>query len=595
MQLVTGRRLGLCNGQMAPGMRSLWLRGCGFSLCWLIALLGSGCRQASPPEPGSAFSGPPYFIDVTEESGLNFVHQVGSVPLEEYFMPHLLGSGVAIFDFDNDGRPDIYLIQNGGPKSQERNRLFRQGPDGRFTDVSKGSGLDIIGHDMGVAIGDVNNDGWPDVLVTEYGSIRLFLNNGNGTFTEITKEAGLENPLWATSACFVDYDRDGWLDLVVTNYLDYDPTRSCSLREAHGRDYCNPKQFGGTVTKLYHNLGRGLGAKGKSVRFEDVTLKSGLGLLPGRGLGVVCADFNGDHWPDIFVTNDLEPNRLWINQHDGTFKDEAVLRGIAYDGLGQVAGNMGIGLGDVKGDGLLDIFVSHLNLENHTLWQQGPRGFFQDRTGAVGLARTHWRGTGFGVVMADFDHDGALDIALVNGGVNRSVTGATASGDDFWAPYVQRNQMFANDGAGHFRDISWQNPAFCGHLEVGRGLAYGDLNGDGALDLVATAVAGPARIYRNVAPKRGHWLLIRVIDPSLGGRDAYGAEITVRAGDKRWKRWVNPGSSYLSSNDPRAHFGLGAVERVERIHVLWPDGQEETFDGRATNQAIVLRKGSGSK
>jgi hypothetical protein len=528
---------------------------------------------------------------VTEESGLTFIHEVGSMPLDQYFMPHIMGSGVAIFDFDNDGRPDIYLIQNGGPRSQATNRLFRQGPDGRFTDVSHGSGLDIAGYGMGVAIGDVNNDGWPDVLVTEYGGTRLFLNNRNGSFREITREAGLDNPLWATSACFIDYDRDGWLDLVVTNYLDYDPTKQCVLHQGAPPDFCSPNSFGGTVTRLYHNRG----GDGKAVRFEDVTLKSGLGQLPGRGLGVVCADFNGDHWPDILVTNDLQPNRLWINQHDGTFKDEAALRGIAYNVLGQLSGNMGIGLNDVDGDGLFDVFVTHLTEETHTLWQQGPQGFFQDRTGAAGLARTQWRGTGFGIVMEDFDHDGAPDIALVNGRVLRNLSAPVASGGVFWTPYTERNQLFINEGKGHFHEVSRDNEAFCGVPAVWRGLACGDLNGDGALDLVATTVAGPAHVFRNVAPKAGHWLLLRVVDAALGGRDAYGAEITVEAGGRRWTRWFNPGSSYLSSNDPRVHFGLGAIERVDRIAVRWPDGSLESFPGQATNQVVVLRKGAGKR
>jgi hypothetical protein len=519
-------------------------------------------------------------VDVTKESGLEFIHEVGTVPLNQYFMPHTVGSGVAIFDFDNDGRPDIYLIQNGGPGSEARNRLFRQGADGRFTDVSKGSGLDIVGHGMGVAIGDVNNDGWPDVLVTEYGGIRLFLNNGNGTFTEITKEAGLDNPLWATSACFFDYDRDGWLDLVVTNYVDYDPTKQCSRTEGYQRDF-------------YHNLGPVKGAGSKAVRFEDVTLKAGLGHVPGPGLGVICADFDGDHWPDIFVANDLQPNRLWINQHDGTFKEEAAVRGIATNFMGNTQGNMGIGLGDVDGDGLFDIFVTHLTEETHTLWKQGPQGFFHDETAPRGLATTQWRGTGFGTVMADFDHDGLLDIAVVNGLVIRSTAAHDTSPNAFWLPYADRNQMFAGVSGGRFQDISLQNEPFCGTAGVWRGLACGDLDGDGALDLVATAVSAPARIYRNVAPKRGNWLMVRLVDPALGGRDAYGAEISVLAGKKRFKRWANPGSSFLSSNDPRVHFGLGSVEHVDRMDVLWPDGKEEVFPGHRANQAIVLRKGSG--
>src|SRR5438132_11731541 len=221
-----------------------------------LAMLGAACNRPASTPSAPEFPGTPWFVDVTEASGLNFVHEVGSVPLDHYFMPHLIGSGVAIFDFDNDGRLDLYFIQNGGPDSKATNRLYRQGSDGRFTDVSKGSGLDIIGHGMGVAIGDINNDGWPDVLVTEYCGIRLFLNNGNGTFREVTAAAGLDNPLWATSASFVDYDRDGWLDLVVTNYVDYDPTRQCSRSEGNRPDFCNPNNFAGTGTKLYRNLGR---------------------------------------------------------------------------------------------------------------------------------------------------------------------------------------------------------------------------------------------------------------------------------------------------------------------------------------------------
>src|SRR5438132_1768711 len=467
-------------------------------LAAFVAVCG-GCRQQNTTARAIQFSGPPWFVDVTKESGLNFVHELGSVPLDQYFMPHLLGSGVAVFDFDNDSRLDIYLVQNGGPRSQATNRLFRQRADGRFVDVSKGSGLDIVGHGMGVAIGDVNNDGWPDVVVTEYCGIRLFLNNGNGTFTEVTAEAGLENPLWATSASFIDYDRDGWLDLVVTNYVDYDPTRRCSRSEGNRPDFCNPNNFAGTVTKLYRNLGRVQSGNKQVVRFEDVTLKAGLGRFLGPGLGVVCADFDGDHWPDILIANDAKPNRLWINQRNGTFKEEAALRGIAYNGLGQMQGNMGIGLGDVNGDGLFDIFVTHLTEETHTLWQQGPRGFFQDRTAPAGFVNTHWRGTGFGIVLQDFDQDGALDIAVVNGRVSQSLSPHAAADDPFWAPYAERNQMFANDGGGQFRDISLLNESFCGLTAVWRGLAWGDLNGDGAVDLVASTVAGPARIFHNVA------------------------------------------------------------------------------------------------
>jgi hypothetical protein len=544
-----------------------------------------GCHR-----PGTTASTKPtnpcWFEDITEQAGLRFIHNAG--PTGRYFMPQVIGSGAALFDFDNDGRLDLYVIQNGGPGSGAANQLFHQGPDGRFTNVSKGSGLDITGYGMGVAIGDVNNDGWPDVLVTQYGGLKLFLNNGNGTFTDISKEAGLDSVLWATSAAFVDYDRDGWLDLVVVNYVNYDPSLPCGT-PAGRADFCHPRIFEGSVTKLYHNLGKR--AEG-GIRFEDATLKAGLARAPGPGLGVVCADFNGDRWPDIFVANDAKPNHLWINQHDGTFKEEAVLRGLAYNAMGKAEGNMGITLGDVDGDGLFDVFVTHLTEETNTLWKQGPRGMFQDRTVASGLSRPRWRGTGFGTVFADFDHDGALDLAVVNGAVRRKETSPAATQDGFWTAYAERNQLFINDGKGIFRDLSGCNAPFCGTAAVSRALVCGDIDNDGALDLLVTAIAGPARLYRNVAPKRGHWLLVRALDPVLK-RDAYGAEITVCAGDRRWTRCINPAFSYLSSNDPRAHFGLGPAERVDSVQVIWPDGTEETFPGQAADRFVLLRKGEG--
>jgi hypothetical protein len=530
-------------------------------------------------------------LDVTEEVGLHFVHDAG--PTGTYSLPQIMGSGAALFDFDNDGMLDIYLVQNGG--SQSTNRLFRQGTDGRFTDVSAGSGLDVAGYGMGVAVGDVNNDGWPDVFLTEYGRVRLFLNNGDGkTFTDITEEAGLDNASWATSAAFVDFDRDGWLDLVFVNYVDYDPSQKCPGRGGQ-RDYCHPSVFGGSLPKLYRNLGRQAATKAPhGVRFEDVTLKSGLGQIPGPELGIVCADFNGDHWPDIFIANDSKPNRLWINQHDGTFQEEAVQRGIAYDGMGQTQANMGIALGDVDGDGLFDVLVTHLSEETHTLWKQAPRGLFRDQTAVAKLSSPRYRGTGFGTVLADFDHDGALDLAVVNGRVSRGSVADLPGLDPFWRPYVERNQLFANDGGGRFRDVSAANAPFCNTPAVSRGLACGDLNNDGALDLLVTSIGGPARIYRNAVPDRGHWLMIRAIDPERK-RDAYGAEITVVAGERRWLRWINPGSSYLCSNDPRAHFGLGSVEQVDRIEVVWPDGSEETFPGSAVDKFLSLAKGEGKK
>jgi hypothetical protein len=594
-ELPAGRRvISYVNGSM-PMYTGVRQRS---SLAVSVAALGSflilaslsGCRTGTAPTTPEEPAGPIWFKDITESSGLRFVHDVG--PTGTYFMPQVIGSGAAFLDYDNDGRLDIYLLQNGGPSSQSRNQLFHQEKDGRFTNVSAGSGLDIAGYNMGVAVGDVNNDGLVDVLVTQFGGIKLFLNQGNGTFRDVTQEAGLDNPQWGTSACFFDYDRDGWLDLVVVNYVDYNPSTKCNYADGTP-DFCHPKVFGGTVTRLFHNKGRAAGTANGVPRFEDVTIKSGLGKVPGPGLGVTCADFDGDGWPDILVANDAQPNRLWINRRDGTFAEEAALRGIAYNNSGQAQGNMGIALGDL-GDGLCDVFITHLTEETHTLWRQGPRGFFRDRTQAAGLASPHWRGTGFGTVLGDFDHDGHLDLAVVNGRVSRGKPAASSSPALFWQPYAERNQLFANDGQGRFRDISRANAPFCERPGVYRGLVCGDVDGDGALDLLVTAVGGPARLYRNVAPNRGHWLMVRAVD-AVCRRDAYGAQITVVAGQRRWVSWINPGQSYLSSHDPRAHFGLGSVDMIDSIVLLWPDGTEETFPGTNVDRVLLLEKGQGKR
>jgi len=555
----------------------------------LAFVLPFGCHSGSGPkvkvEPDR-----PWFADVTDEVGLNVIHDSG--PKGDYFMPQLTGGGAALLDFDNDGRLDIYLIQGGGPGSHSTNRLLHQNAAGKFEDVSAGSGVDIAGYGQGVAVGDVNNDGWPDILVTEFGEIRLFLNRHNGTFDNCTKEAGLDNPLWAISAAFLDYDRDGFLDLVVVNYVEYNAEKACSHRGI-GRDFCGPSAFPGTISKLFRNLGPKAGADKSSVRYEDTTFTSGLATKAGPGLGVVCADFDGDGWPDIFIANDGAPNHLWMNQKNGTFVEEGVLRGIARNSMGQAEANMGVAIGDVDGQGDFEIFVTHLSEESHRLWKQSPRGHFQDQTGATGLGMPTSHSTGFGTLLADFDHNGAVDLVLVNGRVRRdSLVPAATVSEEFWVPYREPNQLYSNAGNSRFINRSNLEPALCGIPSVWRGVASGDVDGDGALDLLVTRLDGSVRLYRNVAPNRGHWLLVRAMDPLLE-RDAYGSEITVSVGETRWTRWLNPAYSYACSNDPRAHFGLGSANHVDSIRVLWPDGKKEMFSGRRTDQSIVLKKGEG--
>jgi hypothetical protein len=556
--------------------------------------LGCGFFVANHPTPSTDAavedSGPDWFEDVTEQVGLHFVHDPG--PTGTYFMPQSMGSGCA-FIVDGDGTLYVYLLQGAGPDSKSVNRLYRKMPDGKFSDVTEGSGLGVPGYNVGVAVADVNNDGLPDVLVTQYGGVKLFLNLGGGHFEDVTAEAGLSNPLWSASAAFLDFDRDGWLDLVVVNYLDYDPRKDCLSPEG-AQDFCGPTMFRGTCSKLFHNIGPQPAKDGKPaarVRFEDVSFASGIGRLAGPGLGVACADFDGDGWPDIFVANDGQPNRLWINQHDGTFVDEAVSRNLAYNAMGNAYAGMGVAVGDLTNGGMLDLFVTHLGSETHTLWRQGPRGRFRDLTVECGLASPRWRGTGFGTLAADFNLDGALDLAVVNGRVVRGGP-ARGSGLGFWETYAERNQLFVNDRDGKFRDISPSNKAFCGTWNVARGLACADFDGDGAPDLLVTTVGGPARLLRNVAPDRGHWLKVRALDPKLK-RDAYGAEVRVRCGKQDWLRLINPVESYLSGGLPIAHFGLGAAVRVDSIEVTWPDGTREAFAGGAADRLVELRKGEG--
>jgi hypothetical protein len=363
------------------------------------------------------------------------------------------------------------------------------------------------------------------------------------------------------------------------------------------RDYCGPSAFPGTATKLFRNRGAELAKtsdpKKPRVAFEDVTVTSGLASATGPGLGVYCADFDGDEWPDIFVANDNRPNHLWINQRNGTFKEEAHRRGIAVDSGGIAQAGMGIAIGDVDGDGLFDVYVTHLTIERNTLWQQGPtRGRFTDNTARAGLLSTVWRGTGFGTVLADFDHDGWPDIAVANGGVSRGTPTPNPDLGSHFSEFAERNQLFRNEGRGKFRDISEKNNPLCAVPNVARGLAVGDLDGDGALDLVITTIGNRARVFRNVARNRGHWLIVRAFDPRLN-RDAYGAEIVVEAGGRRLLRIVNPGDSYQSSSDPRAHFGLGAATSYDSIHVLWPDGLREVFPGGEANRVLSLERGRG--
>jgi hypothetical protein len=567
----------------------------GLGLVFVLSSCGEGLEEVSPdsiPAGSGAEPAPEEsplairFVDMTEDVGLDFVHQSG--PSDDYSLPAVMGGGVAVLDYDSDGDLDIYLVNSGNA----RNRLFRQEPDGRFRDVTESSGLGDSGYGMGCAIGDYDNDGDLDVFVTNWGQNALYRNNGRSAdgrvdFSEVAAEVGLGGSHFSTSSIFLDYDRDGYLDLYVTQYVDFDPRRICT-QEGGRRDFCGPTQFPGVSDTLYRNLG-GRG-------FRDVSDETGVAGTDYAGLGVVSADLNDDGWMDIYVANDADPNNLWINQGDGTFADEAIVSGAAFSGYGVAEAGMGIAVGDSDGDGDLDLFVSHLVQETNTHYEnRGPEGF-EDTTVELGLAASSVSSTGFGTAFFDYDNDGDLDLAVVNGAVKRRSSADLSRPEWFWSPYAERNLLFRNmlaeTGRRKFVNVSEEAGPLSGLFEVSRGLLPADIDGDGDLDLLVTNIQGRARLYRNEGGDSGSWVEIRVLEPRLG-RESLGAKVTVLTAAAHYVRHVIPFGGYLSGGEGRIHLGLGKEESVLGFIVRWPDGSEERFAGGSARRVVELRRGEG--
>lgn len=526
---------------------------------------------------------PVRFVDATASSGLEARHVAGVS--DDFAMPAVMGGGFAVFDLEGDGDPDLYMVQSGGRlpyegAASEGNMLLRN-DGGAFIDVSAGSGADDRGYGQGVAVGDVDGDGHVDLFVTNFGPDVLLRSRGDGTFENVTATAGVAGDGWSSSALFLDFDADGRLDLFVTRYVDFDPERVCVLQSGQ-RDFCGPAQFRGVSDRLYRNVG--------GLRFEDVSQSSGVSSLADRGLGVVAADFDEDGRLDLYVANDTDPNHLWLNRGDGTFSEEAVLLGVAFNRFGVGEAGMGVAVGDADLDGDPDLFVSHLIEETNTLYEnRGPAGF-EDVTAQWGLGVDSVGFTGFGTTFADFDNDGDPDVAVANGAVKQRPEALIDRRAGSWAidKYAEPNQRFQNVGRGSF--ILAEEDDFSAAVAVHRGLAAVDLDGDFDLDLVVSQIDGPLRAYRNEGGESGGAVRLRVLD---GPRTAFGATLVVESGDSVRRFLVQPLGGYLTSGDQPVHVGLDVAEEVSGFVVEWVGGPRERFPGARAGELIVLRRGEG--
>ena len=516
------------------------------------------------------------FADVTVASKIGFVHQSGASP--EKYMVETFGSGVAWIDYDNDGFQDLYFV-NGAPGTS--NVLYRNNHDGTFTDVTgragvSGEGAGQAAYKTGVAVGDYDNNGLPDLYVTAFGPNVLYRNNGDGTFTDVTAAAGVAGgpSEWSTSTGFFDFDRDGQLDLYVVNYLDFRLTDNpyCGLRQAGRRMYCHPTMFDGMADRLFRNNGNGT--------FTDVSAKAGIANPSGKGLGVVFCDFDRDGNTDVYVANDSVRNFLYRNNGDGTFRDVAYGAGVGFDLNGKPQAGMGTDCGDYNGDALPDLFVTNFSEELNTLYENRGEGVFEDVSAKAGLG-SGFVPLGFGTRMFDVDNDGDLDLHVTNGHVIDNIA--------MYKPaltYAQKDLLYENAG-GKFRDVSAQAGPALAVERVGRGLAVADFDNDGRLDVAIANLGRAPVLLRNETGGGHHWILIKA-QGSRSNAIGLGARVSVQTAAGVQHKEINNAASYLSSNDVRLHFGLGTSGTVRRIEVLWPSGTKQILENVAANQILAV-------
>jgi len=551
-----------------------------------MGAIGLGLTVKPPawysPEPTRAVT----FVDVARSAGITFQHDNAASP--EKYLIETMGSGCGWIDYDQDGLLDLYLVNGAAtrvyhPSRPLRSALYRNNGDGTFSDITSKAGVGAEGlFGMGVAVGDYDNDGFPDLFVLGYGRCILYHNNGDGTFTDVTARAGVENSgRWASSAAWFDYDNDGRLDLVIANYVDWSPERNfyCGDAGPGMRSYCHPDDFHGQPPTLYHNNGDGT--------FTDVTKSSGLGLKGGNGLGIVTFDYDDDGWQDIFIANDHMPNFLFHNNRDGTFREVGYAAGVAVSSDGQFEAGMGTDAADIAGSGRMDLVVAHLDMQLARFYQNLGDHTFDDATmrSKIGYATYHM--SEFGTRFMDYDNDGARDLFLATGHVLDNIERYHAD-----CHYAEPKLMFRNNGRGIFENVSDQlGPDFL-LPRVSRGAAIADFDNDGDLDILVNNNGQAAQLLRNDGGNANHWLEILLIG-TKSNRDGVGARVKLSAGDLALYDQRKGGMSYQSAQDPRLHFGLGTHANVDAVEIQWPSGSVTKLATLKSDQIIAIKEGVG--
>ena len=541
---------------------------------WLLA--AALVVSAAPPPANKV-----QFTDITAQAGIRFVHNAGKTGKK--YLPETLGSGAAFFDADGDGWIDILLVngKDWTPRGRHSTAaLYRNNHDGTFTDITRGSGLDVEMYGIGVAVADFDNDGRDDVYITALEGDRLFHNEGNGKFKDVTAASGIKNANFGTSAAWLDYDRDGKLDLFVANYVQWAEKGDlwCSL-DGSVKSYCTPESYKGTSSRLFHNLGGG--------RFEDVTNKAGLGDPTSKSLGVTILDFDNDGWPDIFVSNDTQPNKLYHNNKNGTFSEKGMSAGVAYGEDGVARGAMGVDWADYDRTGHADLLVGNFSNQMLGLYHNEGNGLFVDEAPRSAVGRESLLSLSFGVFFFDYDLDGYPDILTANGHIEEEIGRVQPK-----IKYQEPPLLFHNLGGKKFENVSNAVGADFQKSLVGRGAIYGDFDHDGDLDVLITSNSGAAHLYRNDGGNRNKWISIRTIG-TKSNRDGIGASVAISsASGKQWNV-VRSGSSYASQSDLALVFGLGQDPAVNSIEVTWPSGTKQKFANVPANQFITVDEARG--